>query len=241
MGLSNAHSRALGTDSLPETVTLNGHAFRLEQTLKHTVLTAVGLYSRGGDRIVCKFHRQAPLFGLSMACWGRRWAQYESAVLRRLHRLAGAPGFRGMPGEAVVARDYVPGAPLTRQSQVGDTFFPQLFDLLDNMHARGIAYVDLEEAGNILVGEDGRPYLIDFHVASYLPRRLLGETAGARFLRGQFQRADVFHVHKHLRRLRRDLVPSDQWLQWRKRPYPHTSRQRVGEAVQQVAAVAEGR
>jgi hypothetical protein len=100
---------------------------------------------------------------------------------------------------------FVPGHPLQRREAVPDAFFPQLETLLRELHARDIAYVDLNKRQNILVGDDGRPYLIDFQISLQLHggwRRV----RLARWLLARFQRADTYHVLKHKRRLRTDQL-----------------------------------
>ena len=75
-----------------------------------------------------------------------------------------------------VAHVYVPGRPLARYDRVPDDFFPRLGRLLAEMHRRKMAYVDLHKRENILVGDDGQPYLIDFQISVALGRRWPAET-----------------------------------------------------------------
>jgi hypothetical protein len=208
----------LGKRDLPQTIMLDGEEFQLERAFKHAFATAVGLYRRGDDRVVCKFHRQAAFFGFPLLWQGRMWASYEVAMLRELRDLPGVPRFRGMPEPAAVARDYVPGTPLERRMRVGDDFFPQLLHLLRRIHERGIAYVDLEKPENILLGEDGRPYLIDFQVGFYMPDRFFGQTSLGRYLRALLQRSDLYHAMKHYRRMRPDLLTVEERALGKMRP-----------------------
>jgi serine/threonine protein kinase len=104
--------------------------------------------------------------------------------------------------------------------EVGDRFFPEFLQLIRDIHSRGMAYVDLEKPENILVGSDGRPYLIDFQIAFYVPPKLLGETTLMRFLRKLLQRADMYHVMKHYRRVRPDQLTAEQMAYGRRRPLP---------------------
>ena len=68
-----------------------------------------------------------------------------------------------------MARRYIEGNPLGRKDEVGDEFFPGLRGILDVLHARGMAYVDLHKRENVLVGSDGKPYLLDFQIGLALP------------------------------------------------------------------------
>lgn len=220
MSFFSAQFRALGKDDLPDTVRAEGRVFGLERTFKHAFATAVGLYACGGERIVCKFHRRAPFFGLPLRGVGEMMAAYEAAALRKAQGLKGVPDLRRSPGRTEVAHDFVPGQPLRRDTRVDGEFFPALLELLSGLHSRGMAYVDLEKPENILAGDDGRPYLIDFQTAFYVPKKFLGETALMRALRGWLQRGDLYHAMKHFRRVRGDLMTAEQVAASRRRPWP---------------------
>ncbi|MFP4028676.1 MAG: hypothetical protein ACLFWL_12875 [Candidatus Brocadiia bacterium] len=213
-----AQFRALGTTNLPGSLELDGHRYELEQEFKHSFAAAVGLYRCGDDRIVVKFHRQKSFFGLPLGELGKLMAWYEATIMTRCDDLKGVPRLRGQPVPGSVAHDFVPGHPLHRDSKVDDRFFPRFLDLLESLHDRGIAYVDLEKARNVLVGEDGRPYLIDFQVAYWIPDRLLGNTTVARFIRNLLQEADRYHAMKHFRRVRPDLLSGEEIAHARDKP-----------------------
>ena len=125
---------------------------------------------------------------------------------------------RGRPSRWAVARDFVPGEPLTRDAEVNDEFFPRFFRMLRQIHRRGIAYVDLEKSENILHGKDGRPYLIDFQTAFYVPDRLLGGTAPFQLIRRRLQDADLYHARKHMRRVRPDMLTPEERARTRRKP-----------------------
>jgi serine/threonine protein kinase len=91
---------------------------------------------------------------------------------------------------------------------VPDGFFAQLFGLLDQLHRRGIADVDTNKPENILLGEDGRPHLIDFQISYDL--REFGDWFPNRWWLRRRQHADVYHVRKHHRRLRPDEMTPEE-------------------------------
>jgi RIO-like serine/threonine protein kinase len=64
------------------------------------------------------------------------------------------------------------------------------------VHARRVCHNDLHKEQNVLVGDDGRPYLLDFQLASIHPDD--GRTFSTR------AREDLRHVEKHRRRYTRD-------------------------------------
>ncbi len=211
--------KALGGDNLPERIELNGHRLHLREVYKHTLLAAVGRYGNSTREVVLKVHRAAPLFGLPLAWLGGLMARYEAAVLRHLQGIRGVPALEGMYGRTGLVHEYIPGGPLRSSREVDAKFCRELFWLLRRMHQRGVAYVDLEKPENILVGEDGLPYLIDFQVALYVPERFLGKTFPVRWLRRQLQKADIYHLRKHVSRLRRSKLTTGQRKRLRQKPW----------------------
>ena len=89
---------------------------------------------------------------------------------------------------------------------MSDTFFDELIELVRILHQRHIAYVDLNKRQNVLVGEDGKPYLIDFQISFWLPPVGWRRLWPVRWLLARFQQADYYHCLKHKRRLRPDLL-----------------------------------
>ena len=241
MQLLSSQFKALGSSPLPVEVELDGTTYRLQLTFKHGFMAAVALYRNGADRVVCKFHRRTSFFGLPLAWLGRRMADYESAVLGRLHDIDGVPRLRGRPDRWTVARDFVPGEPLKRDTEVNDRFFPRFFRTLRQIHGRGIAYVDLEKSWNILRGEDGRPYLIDFQTAFYVPERLLGGTAPFNLIRRLLQRADRYHAGKHMRRVRPEALTPEECARTRKKPLLVRVANRIWAPVKELSRWIRGK
>jgi serine/threonine protein kinase len=58
-------------------------------------------------------------------------------------------------------------------------FFESLRELVEQIHRRGLCHCDLKRAANVLVGEDGSPYLVDWSAAilerefRFFPARLI--------------------------------------------------------------------
>ena len=211
--------RALGRDELPAQIALEGRPYALRQTFKHNSVSAVGLYEADGDLVVLKCYRRAPAFVLPLQWVGRMMAAHEAAVLRRVQDVPGVPRLIGRYGATGIVRGFVPGTPLTRRSQVDEEFFRRLTELLEELHRRGIAYVDLEKPENILLGEDGRPYLIDFQVAFNVPERYLGGTFPLRWVRKHLQQADLYHARKHFRRIMKARLSRMEIRELRRRPW----------------------
>ncbi len=201
---------ALGDAALPAEVTVGARTFHLVRTFKHDFFAATGLYADHSGQAVVKFGRHAPLLGLPMAWLGRRMVGHEARLYEAVDGLPGVPPFLGRIGDAGFVHDYADGSDLSRDARLADDFFPRLAELIAAIHARGVAYVDLEKRENILVGSDGRPYLIDFQISWNWPTRSGGSTAMARRVLAVLQQSDRYHLYKHWRRMRPDqLSPAE--------------------------------
>ena len=112
-----------------------------------------------------------------------------------------------MAHEWIEARTFAPDLDVDKQ------FFPRLHTMLTALHSRGIVYIDMSKWENILVGEDGRPYLIDFQVHLQLPRRW-----PLQYLRRWLEAADLYYLHRHWLRARPDQVGPETRALWEQQP-----------------------
>lgn len=102
-------------------------------------------------------------------------------------------GIKGVPQPVeridrfAFAMEYIPGVPIERGELIPPSFFPDLDQVLKAIHARGVVHMDLRHKGNILVSEEGKPFLIDFNSSfSFRKKGIL-----RRFLFPLFQWVDV--------------------------------------------------
>lgn len=196
---------------MPSSATCRGERYEHVKTFKHDFFAATGLYRGPGGLAVLKIGREHDLFGLPMRWVGAFLAAREIRLYTLMRDSPGVPPLIGPVGKTGLLHDFVLGHPLGRREQVSDTFFDELIGLIIDMHDRHIAYVDLNKRQNILMGEDGKPYLIDFQISLHMPPRGWGRLWPARWLLVRFQRADLYHCLKHKRRLRPDLLtPAEQ-------------------------------
>jgi hypothetical protein len=198
--------RALGRAEPPEQVEIDGKQYTLERVVKHDSWAATAFYAGSGLKVVCKFNRQQRIGLMPMRWLGRLLARREANALRRL---AGLPGIPAWLGEVrvndsvlrhAVAHVFVPGRPLSRYDKLPERAFAELEQLLAEVHKRGMAYVDLHKRENILVGEDGRLYLLDFQICYSLPSWWPGNAWPARIILKLLQRSDRYHLGKHYAR-----------------------------------------
>ena len=203
--------RALGADDPPAEIEARGHVYRRSEIFKHDSWAATAIYEGPAGRIVCKFNRRQSVFGLPMRWLGRLLAKREGRMLSLLADLPNVPNpcgpirVGGKVLDNAVGHDYVPGHPLGRNERVDDDFFPRLGRLLAEMHRRNMAYVDLHKAENIIVGDDGQPYLIDFQIGVALSRRWPATTEVAHWLLGVLRRSDEYHFRKRIAKNRPDV------------------------------------
>ena len=90
----------------------------------------------------------------------------EYRIYRRLQGFHGCPPCHGLLRGRYLVLGYVAGTPL-RTAVLADRelFYSRLFDLIRELHARGIAHSDMKRKDNLLVVDGRQPCLIDFGAA----------------------------------------------------------------------------
>ena len=198
--------RALGASEPPSEVVVDGNDYSQVELFKHDSWAATALYTGSAGKIVCKFNRIQTVLGLPMMWLGRRLAEREHRALSRLADLPQIPTPLGpvyAGGKRLrnaVARSFLAGHPLGKDERVGPAFFSSLRSALAEMHRRGIAYVDLHKRENIIVGDDGRPYLVDFQIGFDVTHPRIRMLPGMKAVFEQLCIGDLYHLEKHVRR-----------------------------------------
>lgn len=211
--------RALGRRDLPPEITIDGRHYRHARTYKHDFFAATAAYAGPAGQVVLKVQRQADFFGLPLAWIGRFLVRREARLLARSQTVPGVPRYCGKWGETGLVHEFVAGHPLRRHDSLDDEFFPRLSAMLDEIHGMEMAYVDLEKRENILLGDDGRPYLIDFQISWFLDPHCGGRSWPARKILKILQAADRYHLLKHWRRARPDQLSAEQIAQSGRPPF----------------------
>lgn len=214
--------RALGRRSLPDAIEVDGQSYSQVRLYKNDFFAATALYEGPAGKVILKVQRQASFLLIPLGWVGRLLAAREAAALRRLVGVPGIPKLIGRWGRTGIVREYIEGRTLSPRQPptpvsvgarltpvVPDDFHERLRALIETIHAHDMAYVDLEKCENVLVGDDGRPYLFDFQIAWYVPRRWGGELLPARLLRRWLQAGDRYHLIKQQRRTRPDQLTAE--------------------------------
>jgi RIO-like serine/threonine protein kinase len=130
-------------------------------------------------------------------------ARHEAALYGKLDGVRGVPRLVSRPRPDAFLREYVEGATVRETDPLPPGFFSSLEAVLREVHARGIAYVDLAKEENVLVGDDGKAWLVDFQIS-------IAREGPLRALVGRFQREDLYHLSKmRLRRAPAEATDED--------------------------------
>lgn len=194
---------ACGTAGLPKIAFVAGRQWTLRRTYKHDFFAATGLYESLDSLSECavlKISRIQPFLGVPLGWIGRYLKNREYGLLRQLQSLDQVPQLVSEYGRNGFVYRHIEGQSLDEKPNLPDTFFDDLKVLLRKIHQMSICYVDFNKRGNILLGNDNRPYMIDFQI-SMRPHR---------FWCKLLQHEDYYHLLKHKRRLRPDLLTENE-------------------------------
>ncbi len=207
----------------PEKITLGGIAYRLVRVFKHDFYAATCLYKSDDPaaeipQAVVKLGRQQNFCGMPMKWMGKLLRNREAAIYKVITGTPGVPRFMGLVGETGMAIEYMNAKPLDHFDVPPAGYFERMRQILDTLHARGVAYCDANKRSNMLVGPNGEAVLIDFQISlrrrDDLPwpiRTIIGKAVDYVCDR------DIYHLYKHKRRLcPQELTPEEEKLsRWR--------------------------
>jgi hypothetical protein len=190
---------------------------------KHDFFAATALYETVGspdELAVLKIQRTYPLYGFPMKWLGKRVANHEIRIYEKLQGVKGIPAFLGRVGPTGFLHAFIPGTDLHSDLPLTPQFFVELEALFAALHERHIAYVDSNKRENILYGEDGRPWLIDFQISFHAKK---GERDNflAKLILRKLIKADWYHFYKHKTRLLPAACSAEDFARAQKRGLLH--------------------
>lgn len=127
---------------------------------------AIWVVEENGVRAVVKDFSSSRFFYRNII--GRFLLWRESKAYRKLRGLRGVPTLhRIIDGQALVIEE-IPGRAVKKhdkKTRLSMAFFDQLEKTVNSFHRRGLAHCDLKHVGNVLLGDDAMPYVVDWAAA----------------------------------------------------------------------------
>jgi len=172
------------------TCTLEGREYRVLEVLKEDRYARSSLLEEdGGRRLVLKESVMRLPPGVRVPPLAAVLAGHEADLFRRLEGVRGVPRLVSRPRPDAFLREYVEGETVRGTPGLPHGFFTALEEVLAAVHARGVAYVDLAKEENVLVGTDGRAWLIDFQIS-------VAREGPLRPFVSMLQKEDLYHLSK---------------------------------------------
>lgn len=199
----------------PPSIVINGQDYAYEKILKEDFFSVNVLYGHAGDRYVLKLSDFRFIFGILLRPLAMLMSAHEFAIYSRIADIEGIPELGPRLGRRGYLHHFIPGRTLNelaelpraqRQEVLPRDFFERLGKTLTAVHARRIFYADLDKRGNVILGDDGRPWLIDFQICIYFSP---GSGPWGRFkdrLLARLCGEDVYHLYKQKRRYQPQLL-----------------------------------
>lgn len=157
-----------------------------------------------GKMIVKDFKKSDFLFRVIV---GPILIRREFGAMRDLLEVKGIPKLAGKLDRYALAMEHISGTSLEniQQGVLSAEFYDNLKNIIDDMHAHGVAHCDLRSRGNVMLGNDGMPYVIDFAACVYRGR---GINPFTKWLFNQFVLADNNAVLRIKNRLSPEIMTS---------------------------------
>ena len=148
-----------------ESLKLSGLTENHCKILRHSSNTrpVIWVVEEKGVRAVVKDFSNSKFFYRNII--GRFLIWRERRAYETLKGLKGIPTYYGVIDGLALALEEIPSRPLKKHNKnikLSDSFFDDLKNIVDSFHKRGLAHCDLKNGANVLVGHDGRPYIVDW-------------------------------------------------------------------------------
>ena len=133
----------------------------------------------------------------------------EYGALRKLIGVRGIPQLVCKLDRYALAMEHIAGVSLEKVAvgTLNSDFYEELKTILHRTHDHGVAHCDLRSRGNVMLGDDGNPYVVDFAACVYRGR---GINPFIRWLFSQFVLADNNAILRIKKRLSPDILTEDE-------------------------------
>jgi RIO-like serine/threonine protein kinase len=198
----------------PGQMTIENDLYYYEKILKDDFFSVNVLYrssNEGGKKYVLKLSDFRFIFGWLFFPFAVYMSRREYKIYSMVKDIQGIPKLGPKYGLRGYFHEFIEGRTLHelashKEFLLPDDFFARLKAIVDEIHRRRIFYMDLNKHGNIIISDDGSPYLIDFQISLYLGRRNFLCDRLFNF----FIREDIYHIYKHKKRFRPDLMTEEE-------------------------------
>jgi len=200
-------------------IEIDGEVFEHIGTLKDDAFARTELVQKDGAKYLFKVSRLQLVRWPKLRFLMKRLTAREVRIHRLLEGVHGVPKLVKQVSDTSFIREFVDGRTLDRQPPfIRADFFDEFHQIVKNIHARGVAFVDLAKKENVVVTTEGRPFLIDFQVSiSRGRRRLLSIPWNA--VVSIMQQSDIYHVFKHKRRIMPCFLTEEELRMHARRPW----------------------
>jgi hypothetical protein len=205
---------ALRGREMPDNIELDGVKWKKLKAFKHDFFAATGLYENPvGAKLVLKIFRPYSYYGIPYGLLSRWQAAHEEKIYFRMQDSGHVPKWLGRYGKTGIMHEFIPGRDLNYKLPVSDGFFDQLEKILRTMHSMGMAYLDTNKPDNVLLGDDGKCYLIDFQITWVQPPFPLNILTWPLF--HIFKNSDLYHLAKHKRKIFPETMSKEEFERMR--------------------------
>lgn len=199
----------------PNQITLDGHPYEVERILKDDFYSVNVLYQSPETPVKYvlklsdfRFWLGTPLRPFSSLM---SWREYQ--IYKQVADLEGVPPLGPRFGNRGYFHVFVEGKTLFEIKRdngiVPEALFTELRELIEKIHKRSIYYVDLNKLGNIIAGDDGKTYLIDYQICLPFPKSgLLALLTKPLF--NLLIQDDLYHIYKHKSRFQPELMTDEE-------------------------------
>jgi len=197
---------------------IDGEIYNHLGTLKDDAFARTELLEKDGKKYLYKVSRLA--IGPFRLQWMmNKFTAHEARIHHLLEDVHGTPVFVKQPAKNAFIREFVEGRTLDRNPPpLRRDFFDEFHEIVKNIHERGVAFVDLAKKENVVVTNEGRPFLIDFQISIAKRKSRLPFFWVWNVLVSIMQRADIYHVYKHKHRIRPDWVTPEEMRKYVRKP-----------------------